>query len=148
MHACTNYHALPGPVSSEPVWALLDQHQPREHNVGRISTGRACWSLQRAARPPHFKPLLLPTNKMRRHALECRSDRAARLGAWQVSRAEVCSSSPASTESKIQDKLDIKLLEECINSADASRRLEGYLALVVRQLQRSLASTGPCEAVA
>ncbi|CAE7865654.1 unnamed protein product [Symbiodinium microadriaticum] len=40
------------------------------------------------------------------------------------------------TEKRIYDKLDISLLEELLNSADAGRRLEGYLALVVRQLQR------------
>ena len=44
------------------------------------------------------------------------------------------------TEKRIYDKLDISLLEELLNSADAGRRLEGYLALVVRQLQRHLAS--------
>ncbi|CAE7242584.1 unnamed protein product [Symbiodinium sp. CCMP2592] len=40
------------------------------------------------------------------------------------------------SEKRIYDKLDISLLEELLNSADAGRRLEGYLALVVRQLQR------------
>jgi len=40
------------------------------------------------------------------------------------------------SEKRIYDKLDISLLEERLNSADAGRRLEGYLALVVRQLQR------------
>eukprot|EP00437_Effrenium_voratum_P012556 CAMPEP_0181449950 /NCGR_PEP_ID=MMETSP1110-20121109/27926_1 /TAXON_ID=174948 /ORGANISM="Symbiodinium sp., Strain CCMP421" /LENGTH=343 /DNA_ID=CAMNT_0023574159 /DNA_START=457 /DNA_END=1485 /DNA_ORIENTATION=+ len=40
------------------------------------------------------------------------------------------------TEKRIYDKLDVSLLEELLNSADAGRRLEGYLALVVRQLQR------------
>ena len=44
------------------------------------------------------------------------------------------------SEKRIYDKLDISLLEERLNSADAGRRLEGYLALVVRQLQRHLAS--------
>ncbi|CAE7153816.1 unnamed protein product [Symbiodinium pilosum] len=47
-----------------------------------------------------------------------------------------CSSRSSPSENRIQDKLDIKLLEEYLDSADAGRRLEGYLALVVRQLQR------------